>query len=629
MKSAAQSSADSQNTPDAGGAAPLAQDSAMGGGESWPWRLLPWQSELKLLASLTPYAQKSYLWGVLGCAIAIIATQLVLPLLMQAVVDQGIMAADFPKVMWFSGWFFAIIVVSVGMRSLQGVLTTILVQHIIKNFRDQLIRHVLWQKPAYHDGQMSGNLLTRATSDFDNITEYLNHGVLRAIIDLFVVAGSLGALLLLHPVLLGIGLVGFGVCVYMIKVVSARTRSQSYMARRELSQLNGHTQECLYQQLAIKLYGGEAEQCAKHTQLLDQFRRAQMKVVSYDALLYSMIEGLMAIIIGLSFWWIATNLLGLGAVSPGIMVAFIRVVQQIFDPLKELGSTISMLQGMFTNLERIHELLNVDATLEGTDPWQPSAPATMIRFQGVHFRYQAPERRETAPPWTLADITFDIPAGSATAIVGETGSGKSTLMKLLTKNYDGYTGSITIGGQEVRQIHPLALHQHVALVSQELTLFAGTMAWNIHLGRQGMSREDAIKAAQTTGIHEFIASLDHGYDQRVLESGINLSHGQKQLISLSRALCHDPDILILDEATSAIDPATEAALKHVFANVIQHKTRVIIAHKLATIQSCDQIIVMDQGRLVERGTHTELMELGGQYSRLIHARNQLEGGAVK
>lgn len=624
MKSASQSAVDALDADTSAEAT-----STRGSKRSRRWLVLPWHRELTLLASLSPYVKPSYLWGILSCAIAIIATQLVLPLLLQAVVDQGIIPADYPKIIWFSGWFFGIIVVSVGLRSLQGVLTTILVQHIIKHFRDQLIRHVLWQKPAYHDGQMSGNLLTRATSDFDNITEYLNHGVLRAIIDLFVVAGSLGALLLLHPVLLGIGLVGFGLCVAMIRVVSARTRSQSYKARRELSLLNGHTQECLYQHLAIKLYGGEAEQCAKHTQFVDKFRRAQMKVVSYDALLYSMIEGLMAIIIGLSFWWIATNLLGAAAISPGVMVAFIRVVQQIFDPLKELGSTMSMLQGMFTNLERIHELLDVDAALEGTEPWQPISPVSFIRFRGVNFRYEAPATAPERPgsaarPWTLADISFDIPPGSATAIVGETGSGKSTLMKLLTKNYDGYAGSITIGGQEVRRIHQAALRQHVALVSQELTLFAGTMAWNIHLGREGMSRQDAIKAAQMTGIHEFITSLDHGYDERVLESGINLSHGQKQLISLARALCHDPDILILDEATSAIDPVTEAALKHVFTTVIQHKTRVIIAHKLATIQGCDQIIVMDQGRLVERGNHAELMALNGHYSRLIQARNQLE-----
>ena len=592
------------------------------------WWIPHWQHEWRLIKRLAPFltGKQKYLGWIFISSGAVILTQLALPLLMKAAVDQGIMFGDFTTIVMYTVIFLVVTVLATVLRSQQAVLTTELVQHIIKNFRNHLIQHILWQKPAYHDSEASGNLLTRATHDFDSITEYLNHGVLRAMVDFFVVVGSLGALLLLHPALLGVGLCAFVVCVYGIRVISVRTRSQSYVSKRELSKLNAHTQECLYQQMAIKLYGGESYKFAEHAQLNRQFRRAHIKVVGYDAFLFSFIEGLTAVTIGVSFWLLASEFMGFDSLSPGVMVAFVRVVQQIFDPLKELGSTISMLQGLFANLDRINELLSVEAKLEGTQLLSMLQRPGAIQFKGVKFRYQqnqAVTAPEVTSPWIVEDISFEIPFGSSVAIVGETGSGKSTLMKLLAKIYDGYAGSITVGDHELSAICPHELRKQMALVSQDLTLFSGTMEWNIHLGRAGMSRQDAIRAAKTAGAHEFISAWDRGYDELVLESGVNLSHGQKQLISLCRALCYDPEILILDEATSAIDPVTEEALRHVFTQVIQHKTRIIIAHKLATIKECDQILVMDQGRLVEKGKHHDLMLKQGVYYGLIQARNQL------
>ena len=555
------------------------------------------------------------------CSVAVISTQLAVPLVMKAVVDEGIMAADRRMLVFLAVLFLVITVIATVIRSVQAILTTILIQHVIKNFRSHLISHLLWQKPAYHDSETSGNLLTRATNDFDSITEYLNHGVLKAMVDVFVVVGSLCALFFLHPILLVIGLVAFVICVYGIRWVSLRTRRQTQVAKRELSKLNAHSQECLYQHMAIKLYGGESTHFNTHHILNRQFRLAQVKAVGYDAFLYSLIDALTACTIGVCFWFLATETLGFDHLSPGMMVAFVRVIQQIFDPLKDLGSTISMLQGLFVNFDRIFELLGIQQRIEGSASL-PISRDRSICFQHVYFTYSSSSPSATS--WVLKDISLNVPAGSSAAIVGETGSGKSTLAKILAKIYDGYEGSISIGTTELRDIDPKNIRRHVALVSQDLTLFAGTMEWNIHLGRPSLGRKEAIHAAKICGAHEFISSWKNGYDERVLESGINLSHGQKQLISLCRALCYDPEILILDEATSAIDPVTEEALRTVFQDVIQNKTRIIIAHKLATIKDCDQIFVMDQGRIVETGSHEDLMAQKSYYYRMIQARQTLE-----
>ena len=587
-----------------------------------------WQKEWQNIARLKPFfrGKQNYLWLTLGCSVGLIGAQLSVPLIMEAVVDRGIMAQDLPAVYLFSALFLVVNSLALLLRCGQGALSSVVIQHVIKNFRDHFIHHILWQKPSYHDSEASGNLLTRATSDFDSITDYLNHGVLRAVVDFVAMVGSLFALFLLHPLLLFLGLFAFITCAFTIRLISKWTRSQSHRSRRRLSELNSHSQECLYQQMVIKLYGGEDHHSQVYHNLNRKFRHTHIKVIGYDAFLYSFIDGITSITVGMGFWLLGHKFFGLDGLSAGVMVAFVTVIQQVFDPLKDLGSVISMLQGLLTSLDRILELLSLDQKLEGTGHLSPMSKPASIRFTDVYFRYPTTEISTSAsPPWILAGINLEVPLGSSAAIVGETGSGKSTLVKVLSKLYDGYQGSIAIGGHEIRDLDSEGLRKHIAIVSQDLTLFAGTMEWNIHLGRPGMGREQAIAAAKAAGAHEFISAWERGYNEQVLESGMNLSHGQKQLISLCRALCADPEVLILDEATSSIDPVTEKALKHVFTDVIADKTRLIIAHKLSTIRECDQIFVMDRGQIVERGDHPSLMASQGTYHSLIQTRNQLAG----
>ncbi|MCY4381373.1 MAG: ABC transporter ATP-binding protein [Proteobacteria bacterium] len=605
------------------------------------FQLIPknWHKEINNFYQLKPYLvgkNKMLFWLALCLAPALAGLQILLPLSLESAVNHGIVGQNAGALLKYSIFFCFAMIFSYLVRSGQAVCSIFVIQGVIKNLRNQLVSNVLRYKPAYHESTSSGRLLTRATNDFDGISDSISHGMLNSIVDLSVLIGSVIAMLFLDVRLALIGVMILPCCLFMISKVSQHVKKRMFKVKKKLGDLNGHTQESLYQHMAIKLLHGEKQSFAHHKKYNKQFRDAQINVVALDAFLYSFIEGLASITVGLTFWWLIRDSTGFADISPGVVVGFVQVLQQLFTPLKQFGDTINMLQDFLTSLDRILGLLRVGDYLEGKENLPKLEKQGAIEFKNVFFRYNTivtptdqishtnQLSKSSQVPWNLENISFEMPFGSSLAIVGETGSGKSTIVKLLSKLYDNYQGTIRIGGHDLKKIDPFIIKKTVALVSQDITFFNETVAWNIHLGRQGITDDDVKRATKISGADSFIRSWQHGYDQMILESGFNISHGQKQMISLCRALCHNPEILILDEATSSVDTETEEVLRHVFQHVINNKTRIIIAHKLSTIKNADQIIVMNHGQLVEKGNHDSLLAQQGYYFDLIQARQKLE-----
>jgi ATP-binding cassette subfamily B multidrug efflux pump len=376
------------------------------------------------------------------------------------------------------------------------------------------------------------------------------------------------------------------------------------LARVKIAALNAFTQECLYGSNTIKLLNAHRDSEQRFNKLAVEYRDAQMKSVVADAMLFALLDGVSSITIGIVLWFAVTRFNGEALISAGVMIAFVQYVQNLFDPLKQLGNKIAMLQGAFTAIERIFGIFETKDFVQGAAS-VGSIQGSLV-FDKVSFQYLANSK-------TLKDVSFQLQAGQSLAIVGATGSGKSTIIKLISKLYGGYEGSITIDGLDLRQLDGQQLRRQIAIVPQDIVIFQGSIAFNINLGDEQVNLERVVAAARFVGADRFIEQLPGGYDFLVREGGDNLSQGQRQLLAFARAIAKDPRIMILDEATSSVDPASEGLIQEAIERIFSGRTLIVIAHRLSTIRKCDQILVLDHGEVVETGSHEQLLSHKGRY----------------
>jgi ATP-binding cassette subfamily B protein len=406
------------------------------------------------------------------------------------------------------------------------------------------------------------------------------------------------------------------IVIFAINKFSHALKRFNVITRKKIATLNAYTQESLYGNSTIKLIRAEEQAFEKHNKLNEGYRNSQMKVVALDALLFAVIEGISSITIGLVLWYSLSDYFPTNTLTAGVMVAFVQLIQQLFDPLKQLGSTMAMLQGVFTSIDRIFGILVEDEFIEGSED---STPNGDIQLRDVCYQYEENGVK------VLNQVSFDVKSGESVAIVGSTGSGKSTIIKLLSKLYDSYEGSISIGGNELRKYTAEGIRNNIAIVPQDIVIFDGSVSFNIGLGIDGVTEKDIIRAAKLVGADKFIQELPGQYNHRILERGANLSHGQKQLLAFARALCKDPDFVILDEATSSVDPASEREIQQALLKILHNKTVIVIAHRLSTIKECDNIIVLEKGKILESGKHSELIANNGRYHELV---SEFSGAAI-
>ncbi|RYZ60043.1 MAG: ABC transporter ATP-binding protein [Proteobacteria bacterium] len=569
--------------------------------------------DLKDLGRLWPFLKNHKKALIISCTLIplISILQMSVPFILKRTIDQGVLKGDFQFLTYGAIAYLSVVVVEYFVRATQSILTSRAVFQMIRDMRMALIDHIMRLSARYHDRNLSGALVTRATSDFDNLSESLNQGVLSSVVDLAVLAGAVVGLFLLdwHLALITICVLPF--VLVTINFFSRALKQSMLLARVKIAALNAYTQECLYGVNTVKVLSGQPDTEKKFDRLTLEYRDAQMKSVVSDAVLFSLLDGIASITIGLVLWF--TIRPSDTILSAGIMIAFVQYVQNLFDPLKQLANKIAMLQGAFTAIDRVFSIFDTKEFISGDEPSE--VLLGKVEFVDLSFSYNPPTP-------TLEHVSFAIPAGESLALVGTTGSGKSTIVKLLSKLYTGYTGDIRIDNQSLEKMDGVGLRRKIAIVPQDIVIFKGSVSFNIGLGDPEISQDMIEEAARYVEADRFIQRLPGVYEYQLREGGDDISVGQRQLIAFARAIVRNPKIIILDEATSSVDPASDGIIQRAIEKLFSGRTLIVIAHRLSTIRRCDMIAVLEKGKILEMGNHGDLIQKQGKYyslhEKLLH-----------
>ena len=494
-------------------------------------------------------------------------------------------------------------------------------QRSIVRLRSGIYRKILGLSQSYLDRQPAGRLLTRATSDVDALGEAFSMGLINIILDLLMIAGTLTAMLLLDARLTLVLLLLAPPILMVLEVIRRRLRVLFLEVREALASVNAFLAERIDGVEVVQLFGNEEHSEELFDERNNRFRRITTRTNVYDAFMYALVDGAASIAVAMMLWYGSGLASRMGfpvapvePLSAGLLVAFIEYLDRLFRPLRELSSRVAMLQRGAAALEKILGLLDVDATVsEGGEPIAEVEGEIVMR--GVSFRYR-PEANDV-----LRDIDLEVRPGEVVAVVGATGSGKTTLTRILDTSYTGYRGSITLDGRELSGLRPRDVRRHIAGVRQDPQLFSETVQFNVDLGNSDIDAAATRDAAVLVHADQVVDRV--GWEHVLRERGADLSVGEGALVTFARAMAHDLSVVILDEATASIDSLTEQLIQDALERIFERKTVIVIAHRLSTVERADRIVVMDRGRIVEQGTHNELMAAEGFYFKLVRAGEEL------
>ena len=511
---------------------------------------------------------------------------------------------------FWAGGYLALVLIGAVLRYYEVAQLARTGQHVIHDLRSKLFGHVEQLELAFFDKHPTGALVTRVTSDIENLNELFTSGLVVLLFDLIKVVVVLALLYwvspalallvtLLTPVLIGVSIVFRG---------GARRAHRQVRAR--LSTLNGYLQEVLSGMRVVQVFRQERQVSEKFAGHLSSYLQANFKTIFLFALFYPIISWFTVLIQGSTIWR-AGGPIYADELTYGQFLLFWFWLQLFIAPIRELGERYNVLQSAFASAERIFDILDTPPSVQA--PPQPKAlPAPYkghIRFENVTFRYG-----DGAP--VVKGINFEIPAGQTIALVGATGAGKSTLVSLLLRYYDPTEGRITVDGIDLRELELSEYRHALGLVLQEDFLFTGTVRDNLILGRDWVNDASIAQALKTAAADELIERLEKGLDTEVLERGATLSTGERELVAIARALAGNPKLVILDEATASVDSTTEAKIEAATHRLLQERSAMVVAHRLSTVRRADQILVLHKGELREQGTHRELLTQGGIYAKL-------------
>jgi len=569
--------------------------------KSYDWKLL-----VRLLKYLGPYKAAVAVSFLLILVMA--GLDLVGPYLTKVAIDGHIAKGDAAGLRWVAGLYLLALLAGLGVRFAQMFILQMTGQRVMQDMRREIFGHLQRLHVAYFDKNPVGRLMTRVTTDVDAVNELFTSGVVTVFGDLFTLFGIMGVMLALD---LRLALVTFAVIPLFFLLTNwfrKGARESFRETRRWVARINAFLQENLSGMSVVQLFRREERNTLAFAAINRKHADANMTAIFYYAVFYPAIELLAALAIALIILYGGEGVLR-GTVTLGVLVAFIQYSERFWRPISDLSEKFNILQAAMASSERIFLLLDTEAQVAGRAGARALPEvAGRVAFEGVWFAYSGQE-------WVLKDIDFAVEPGRSVALVGATGAGKTSIISLLTRFYDVAQGRITLDGVDIRELPPAQLRSSLALVLQDVHLFSGTIASNIRLG-SAIPEERVREAARAVHAHHFIEALPQGYETEVKERGATLSVGQKQLLSFARALAHDPQVLVLDEATSSVDTETEQLIQDALRVLLKGRTAIVIAHRLSTIQNVDEILVMHKGRIRERGTHQELLAERGLYWRL-------------
>jgi len=566
----------------------------------------------RLLAYSRPY--KITFYGVALSAILLSAFAVMTPFLLRELIDEAIMKSDAEKLLFLALAMLGVLLAQVICQLLFNYYANWLGESVIKDVRIRLFEHMLNFKMKYFDTSSLGVLVTRAVADMQRIGEIFSQGFFVIVADLLKMFAAGALMLYLNWKLALIVFALLPIILYATRLFQQAMKVAFIEVRAQVSNLNSFVQERLTGMKIVQLFTREQIESDKFREINEKHKAAWLKTVWYNSIFFPIAEIVSSVAIGLVVWYGGLqNVANISDNAAGTIFAYILCIEILFRPLRQIADKFNTLQMGMVAANRVFSILDTQSNIDDLGTVVKAKVNGNIRFTQVRFGYIKDEE-------VLHGISFDAKAGETIAIVGATGAGKSTIINLLNRFYEINSGQILIDGIEIKDYKLASLRSHIAVVLQDVFLFADTIANNISLKNDSITIETIERAAKEIGVHEFIASLPGGYEYNVKERGSMLSSGQRQLIAFLRAFVSNPSILILDEATSSVDTYSEKLIQRATEKITEGRTSIIIAHRLATIKKADKILVMDAGKIVESGTHKQLLKKGGYYNNLYEAQ---------
>jgi len=571
---------------------------------------------LKLLGYVKPY--KLLLGLTVFLLLVTAGLEIVGPYLIKIAIDRHLTPQKLDGFIYIILLFGAVLIGEFFLRYIQQYLTEYIGQKIMYDMRMDIFRHVQKMEMSFFDKNPVGRILTRVTTDVQALNEMLSSGIVTFFGDIFMIAGVMVVMITLN---LKLSLVTLSVLILLATatfIFRKKVRISFKIIRAKISNMNSYIHEAVTGINTVKLFNRENKNEEEFNDLNKSYLMEYLRTIFYYSVFFPVVIFISTLAVALIIWYGGGQVIQ-RLITLGTLVAFIQYIEKFFHPISDLAEKFGILQEAVAASERIFNLLEEKPKITSPPgPVKIEKISGNIRFKNVWFAYGENN-------YVLKDITFALDSGESIAIVGATGSGKTSIINILNRFYDIQKGKIFLDGIDIKQYELADLRKHIGIVSQDVFLFSGTILDNIRLGNNEIGLDKVIEAATYVNAHKFIEKLPAGYEEEVKERGQILSVGQRQLIAFARAIVFNPEILlVLDEATSSIDSEIEALIQDALAKIMRNRTTIIIAHRLSTIKNVDSIIVLSQGRIVERGTHSQLLKLKGVYYKLYKYQYQLQ-----
>lgn len=571
---------------------------------------------IKRIIRLTkPY--RSILFVAVSLSILLAPVSVLRPYLVQRTVDDAIIANDGEGLLFMISLLIGALLLQGAMYYVFSYSTSLLGQSVIRDLRVRVFKHINSLRLTYFDKTPIGTSTTRTINDVETINTIFSQGFITIAADILTLFFVLGIMLWTSWKVTLICLITVPLLVIATYIFKEAVKKSYEVVRTQVSVMNAFLQERITGMRIVQIFNAEDKALQEFKVINGKYRNANIDSIFYYALFFPVVEILSAASLGLMVWYGARSVIS-QEVTLGVLIAFPLYLGMLFRPIRMLADKFNTLQMGLIVAKRIFRVLDNTNHIQNTGTRKVQQLQGDVSFREVYFSYQQDKKVDEIEEWILKGISFDIAAGQTLAIVGGTGAGKTTIINILNRFYEIHKGDILLDGTSLQDYELYALRKQIAIVLQDVFLFSGSVLENITLKADHITKKEVVDAAKMIGAHKFIMKLPGGYDYQVQERGATLSMGQRQLISFVRALVFDPQILILDEATSAIDPETEAVIQYAIEKLIAKRTSIIIAHRLSTIQHADKIMVLDKGNIAEIGSHQELLQIeGGHYKEMV------------